>query len=203
MDPQRPLEFRASWQGQAPAELLLQAGEWLECVGRSAEALNYYRSAARLDPESSLAWFRAGRLALEVGEHDRAVADLARACALAGDHSPSLHAYGKALYALGRPEDALKAAEDVLSLSPAHPGAHLLALRALARLQRWGELSARLAVVPRDMLNSAEVRVLAAATAFKTGSADRAEELLRALGPGPRSRFAHWLAEIEGPDGPR
>lgn len=93
--------------------LLLRGGKLLE-AGRLPEALQHYDEAASLHQDEDIIFTMIGRRLLEAGAAEQAAAWLAKAVATKDANISAWLAYGQALKALNRQEEATQACRDGL-----------------------------------------------------------------------------------------
>jgi Flp pilus assembly protein TadD len=115
--------------------------EKLTALGRTDEALDVYRDAARARPDDAEAHWRLGEALLALaGDAEGALGPLDRARELAPGDARVHGTRGLALSALGRAADAVRAFEAALHLDPEflenRPGARA-AYQAARRGERW------------------------------------------------------------------
>lgn len=192
-----PLALSVTWQGQSPAELLTQAGEWLEEQGRGMEAMRYYEAALVVDPSYSLAAFRCGRLALRRQEHAYAVKMLKHALQLTPDHAPTHYLMSLAYAGLGQFERVLASANSALQYDPQHAGAVLQKLRSLAALGRWSEIDHLCRGLPSSILQGQEVCLWRALAATHLGQPEAARSLYKKVSRKVRRRYPEVAKQIE------
>jgi tetratricopeptide (TPR) repeat protein len=87
--------------------------------GRPRESLPYLERATRLDAAKPAPWKLSGLVFLGANDFQRASVALERACALEPHSEDSCYLYARALYLLGRYEEAVKPFEQALRTAPA------------------------------------------------------------------------------------
>lgn len=108
----------------------------LEKSGRAGEAIEHYRTAARLAPEFGPAWYDLGVAELELHNPAAAVESLRRAVELmvrSPDFPQALNNLGAALLATGRADEAALQFQRALELRPDYVSARVNLGRALAK----------------------------------------------------------------------
>lgn len=192
-----PLTLSVTWQGQNPAELLTQVGEWLERWGQKAQAMTYYEAALLVDPTYSLAAFRGGDLALRQQQYAYAVEKLECALRLTPDHAPTHYLTSLAYAGLGQMERALALAERALQYNPHHSGAILQKLRSLAALGRWEEIHSLCQKLPSHLLEAREIYLWHALATTHLGNLETARVLYDKISPRVRKRYSEAVRQIE------
>lgn len=185
-----------SWKDQSPAELLTQAGEWLEQQGNQQQAMSYYDAATSLAPHYSLAAFRGGQLALKTRRWDDALQRLMLALHAAPDHAPTHYLASRAYLGLEKFEDALVEAEATLRYDPNHSGAFLVKLRCLTATQRWNEIE-RLHTLTPLKFTGAEAALMFILALCKRGDLPRAKSHYDEVSIQQRKRFRDLAQAIE------
>ena len=75
-------------------------------LGHLDEALEHFRTAARLDPRYVEAWNNLGSVMCEIGDHDQAIVALQRALSLVPDYADAHYNLADTMNQLGRIEEA-------------------------------------------------------------------------------------------------
>jgi predicted O-linked N-acetylglucosamine transferase (SPINDLY family) len=109
---------RAAWWSRA------SLGQALEALGRSAEALDAFRSAAQLNPECFQAWLGAGAACRALGRGPEAIEACLRAAALRPDSAEAQNDLGIVLQDAGRVPEAVAAFRGALAARDDFPLAH-------------------------------------------------------------------------------
>ena len=109
--------------GEKPGFLLLEGGV-LHDRGDLAGAEDRFTRLVRMKPDWLAGHFELGRLHLDMGRPDLALADFQAATALDGKHVRAWNGVGMALQSLQRVDDAMRTFAFVLSLAPQDPMAH-------------------------------------------------------------------------------
>ncbi len=171
----------------------MKAGALFRDAGRVEEALAIFRAAASDQPDTPHAFFEAGDLLSERGDHAGAAAALETAARLSPDSAGVRAALGAALLGAGRVEEAVASFRAALALDAAHaaalgPLAGILAAHPRRDLRDPGE-AVRVAERLAARFNFQEPRSLdlfaaAHAAAGDFASAVRAAERAVALAPG-------------------
>ena len=109
--------------GERPGFLLLEGGV-LHDRGDLAGAESRFARVAQMKPNWVAGHFELGRVRLDMGRPDLALADFQAATALDGKHVRSWNGVGMALQSLQRLDEAMRTFSFVLSLAPQDPMAH-------------------------------------------------------------------------------
>jgi tetratricopeptide (TPR) repeat protein len=120
-------------------------------AGQGKEALASAETALKLDPQMDIALTARGLSYALLGEHEKAERDYATVAARRPTDPEPRANRSKALLALGRVPEALKAAEEALALKPTHVGG--LLMRSQARL-RMGDPEGAIADLRAAQLNA-------------------------------------------------
>lgn len=194
-DEPEPL-FTVRWYEQEPAELLVQAGQWLEQHDPAA-AFRYYEAALALDGAHARAAWHAAQLGLRTHRYAYAAEKAVLAVHFAPDHQPSYHLASVACFHAGEIERALEFAEATLARNPLHPAAPLQKLRSLAALGRWEEIEGFYRTLGPDLLAAGEVRLWQALALAHLGDGPAACALYTTVPSRIRSRYPDTVREIE------
>lgn len=92
-------------------------------TGQLAEAANTYRAALTIDPCSAGGWAGLGNVALMSGDNNTAIIALEAATGLKTQDAEAWVLLGRAQAAGGAKQDAIRAFEQALEISPDHPSA--------------------------------------------------------------------------------
>jgi tetratricopeptide (TPR) repeat protein len=195
---------RALAQLPADAEWLTYRAFARQCLGRSDEALDDYAGVLRLRPGDAYAHYRRGRIFLERADWSAALAELDRAWQ-AGDDSAEVRAdRGRALFRLGRYEQAAAELEAALRRQPGHSAAvyDLVWLRAACpddRLRDGGraaELARGLSEAAAGQAAPLAAVAVAAAECGRFAEAVRLQEEAVRLAPAGERPFYEWLLAL-------
>ena len=115
--------LRAAVEREKPKrpEYYLELAEALRNGGKDAEALRYYREAARVGPGSGQALRRLGAALRRSGLAAEAVTVLRKAVGVSPDSAPAWHELGQAYRDGGREAEALAALQKAVALDPEMP----------------------------------------------------------------------------------
>jgi tetratricopeptide (TPR) repeat protein len=100
------------------AQLEFARGQLLERRGAYSEALAAYEATLKADPGSAYVNREAADLALEIGDHEKALAYAQAAAALQPRDAATLVLLGRVQWAMGRTDEAQKTFETALKLDP-------------------------------------------------------------------------------------
>ncbi|MDT0332072.1 tetratricopeptide repeat protein [Nocardiopsis lambiniae] len=172
--------------GTPPAPLRRAMG--LLEANRPRQALEAVEEELGRDPGSDLSWALKGRCHLHLDENEEALAALSRALGLGNRSTGLLTMTSTALSRVGRPEEALEIANELLRAEPQVASHHLLAGRAMAEIHRAGhpaltEWSRNAALAARTArgLNGLDpwTHSMAGYVFLRIGAAHSAEEAFR------------------------
>ena len=108
-------------------------------LGRSADALERYRSLASANPESPLPWIAAGKLELKSGNRDAARQDFAKAVAMNTKDARTYFNYALLLYGVEPQNPAVVSSlVKAIELEPANADAHEFLANRLASQGQFG-----------------------------------------------------------------
>jgi protein O-GlcNAc transferase len=118
--PERALSAFDTAARLAPAAGKVHAGRAgaLDRLDRIAEAVDAYHEAARLDPDDPHVYLSSGQMMLRLGHAASALAAFDAVLGLVRDHVVAQEGRAKALIALGRHEEALRALADLKVRAP-------------------------------------------------------------------------------------
>jgi tetratricopeptide (TPR) repeat protein len=108
-------------------------------AGRFEEALDEFRAAEALKPESPELYNNMGLTLMEVNETGQAEKAFKRALELRPDYAEALNNYGALIDRGGSSESAMSLFERAIMLSPSYPDPHLNLAITLERLGRYAE----------------------------------------------------------------
>jgi tetratricopeptide (TPR) repeat protein len=93
-------------------------GYHLQSINRADDALNHYREAARISPESIQARYSIATLLLQKGAHDEAIGEIKQALRLVPNDAKMNNNLAVALYYSKRYDEAIRAFRRALELDP-------------------------------------------------------------------------------------
>lgn len=94
------------------AQAHIQRASLLTQLGREPEALENYRAASELLPDSFTHWLRLGRLLVKMAQYDEAIDALEYATVLNAESSDAYYFHAQALAGAGRKDEAIRAYND-------------------------------------------------------------------------------------------
>ncbi len=97
------------------AEALAMGAYVLERGGKTDASLRFYRRALEIDPKAPVVWLNFGKLAFRLGLHDDALRAFETASTLAPGDADAANSRAGALRALGRLDEAERAAREALN----------------------------------------------------------------------------------------
>jgi tetratricopeptide (TPR) repeat protein len=109
--------------GSDTIDLLIANGDKAMTTQRYERALELFTAAINLDPEYAEAWNRRATLNYAMGRYDDSVRDIQKTLALEPRHFGALSGLGLIYDALDKPEGALKAYREAVSINPHIPHA--------------------------------------------------------------------------------
>jgi tetratricopeptide (TPR) repeat protein len=118
---------------QPEADRLVQAASAALSQGNFAQATDLLEAATRADPHHPMALTKQAELAFYQRDHVRALALTGEALAVEPNFAPAWHQRSSALWAAGRPADAVEAARRATYVQPANPEFRLR----LAQFAAW------------------------------------------------------------------
>ena len=195
LDEPEPI-FAVRWRGQPPAELLAQAGQWVEQQD-PVTAFRYYEAALVVDGTYGAAAWYAARLAVRTHRYAYAAEKAVLAVCLSPDHQPSYHLASVACLHAGQHERALEFADATLARNSVHPAASVHKLRCLAALRRWEEMDRHYRTLGPDHLAAGEVHLWQALALAHLGDLDAGRALYARVPSRTRRRFPDAVREIE------
>jgi tetratricopeptide (TPR) repeat protein len=179
------------------AERMTRLGQGLEAEKRFTEAAAHYSEALRIDPSFALASFRAGNLALRLGDYATAIPFLQHASELVPGHAATHFLLSKAYYKIGDYTAALAAAESTLLYDPSHSGAAIQRIRCLSELGHWTRILEITSQIPDHLIDSVEVALLRCLALAKLGHREQARTVLFSIGELGKKRFPAIVKNIE------
>lgn len=109
--------------GSDTVDLLIANGDRAMASHRYEKALELFTAAINLDPKFAEAWNRRATLNYAMGRYDDSVRDIRETLALESRHFGALSGLGLIYDALDKPEGALKAYREAVSINPHIPHA--------------------------------------------------------------------------------
>jgi serine/threonine protein kinase/predicted Zn-dependent protease len=100
------------------SDILINKAVAFEGMGRFEESFQLYQTLTRESEPTYLAWYNAGNMLVEFGEHRQALHYYDEAIRLCPDYAPAYSNKGKTLDVLGKHEDAIRWFRKAVELNP-------------------------------------------------------------------------------------
>ena len=172
-------------------------GLQLEMKGDTDAAIEHYRTAARLNHDTSAYYFLANALA-DKGAVEEAIVTYQAAIRSEPWFEPARYALGAFLLEQKRPQEAIEQLRAAAKIDPEHAETQFQWGMALTSLQQWGEAAQHFEAAIRIAPSFAKAHYNLALTMYLTGDyagARREVGIAQGLGYQPEQRFLDMLQE--------
>jgi tetratricopeptide (TPR) repeat protein len=175
----------------------IHIGLAVEKAGQRAEAIEHYRAAARLNPDTA-AFYLLGNALADDGDVQGALAAYKEAVRSEPWFEPSRYALGSLLLEQGKVDEAIEQFQGALDVNPQYAEAEFQWGMALTSRRQWAEAANHFEAAIRIEPRFANAHYNLALTRYLTGdyaAARREVEIARGLGYVPEQRFLDMLRE--------